>query len=268
VNSNISFQGDSKLNTPIAVRFLGKVYELTGQEKYKRAALKAAEFSYDMLYQRIGKYIGGTPDNPNTVDKEAAIYAMNCFSAAYDLSGDRKYLSALEHAAVSVMSWIQTYDYAVPYSLTEEFDIVNPFKKGRSKGLSFIATGYSAVDMYASTASYELFKLYVRTGKSIYKQFAGLLQNNNKIFSNYDGSLGYANKAFMLEACNLADFMFYTAGNGVWLPWVGVAYAGPTASMKDTFGKSDLYELDGIPLEILRAKMATNGLGAKVSSIE
>ena len=262
--TNMSYQGDSKLNTPIAIRFLGKVYELTGEEKYKQAALRAAEFGYNTLYRDIGKYVGGTPDNPNTVDKEAAIYAMYGFDAAYVLSGDEKYAKALEHATVSVMSWTLTYDYAVPYASSGTYDMVNPFKQGGLKGLGFIATGHSSVDTFASVASYDLYRQYVRTGNALYKQFAGLLQNNTKVASNHDSSKGYYYAAFMIEAINVADFMFSTAGNGVWLPWIGISYVNPYLRMKDAFGAGDLFALDDLPLEQQRDSMMQYGLGGHV----
>lgn len=66
-----TWQGTSKLNTPVAVRFLVRLYEYTGEQKYYDAAVRAAEFSYQNLYLDREKYVGGTPDNPNTVDKEA-----------------------------------------------------------------------------------------------------------------------------------------------------------------------------------------------------
>ena len=85
------------------------MYHRTGDIDYRNAALKAAEFSYTELYQKLGKYVGGTPDNPNTVDKEAAIFALYGFNAAYGLSRDKKYLrdSAVDTfwAVPSILSW-------------------------------------------------------------------------------------------------------------------------------------------------------------------
>ncbi|MGG6497703.1 UNVERIFIED_CONTAM: hypothetical protein NY603_32750, partial [Bacteroidetes bacterium 56_B9] len=81
------------------------MFEHTGETKYKEAAIKAADFSYNELYLKLGKYVGGTPDNPNTVDKEAAIFALYGFNAIHELTGDLKYLKAAEHAANCAMSW-------------------------------------------------------------------------------------------------------------------------------------------------------------------
>ncbi len=241
--SSAAYQGTSKLNTPVAIRFLCSMYEYTGQSKYRDAAIKAAEYCYDELYLKIGKYVGGTPDNPNVPDKEAAIYALYAFSAIYDLTGDNKYYSALEHAAVSAMSWVYTYDYAVKYSSTTEYASLNIFENGNTAGWSIIATGHSATDVFGSNAYYELFRQYIRSGNKAYLTVAGLLQNNTKKAMDLDGSLGYKYGGFALEACNTADWIFFTAENGVWLPWISAAFMEPMIKTEDKFGSYDIYEL-------------------------
>lgn len=131
-NSSAAYQGTSTLNTPIAIRFLARMYEYTGEVKYKNAALAAAEYSYNKLYLGLEKYVGGTPDNPNTVDKEAAVYALYGFLSAYQLSGDKKYMKAAEHAAVSTMSWTYVYGFAVPNRYSGDAAL-NPFANGGDK---------------------------------------------------------------------------------------------------------------------------------------
>ncbi len=238
-NDKGNTQGMSKLNTPIAVRFLAKMYEFTGDEIYKTAALKAAEFSYNELYLGLNKYVGGTPDNPNTIDKEAAVYAQYCFDCAYVLTDDDKYLKAAEHAAVSTMSWTYTYDYKVPNQ--EKDEGINPFKNGDTIGFSIIALGHSGADNYSAYAYYEMYKLYVLTGKEFYKDSALLLQNATKLSTDYNGTLGYKYQAMMPEATNIADFQFGTVGT--WLPWSGVANLEPITNFELTFGVKNIESL-------------------------
>ena len=240
-----AYQGTSKLNTPVAVRFLCNVYDYTNDTKYRNAAIKAADFCYEQLYCELGKYVGGTPDNPNVADKEAAIYALFAFSSVYDMTGDEKYYPALEHAAVSAMSWIYTYDFSVPYSSISVYDKLNIFKEGNTAGWSIIATGHSAIDVFGASAYYELFKQYLRSGDEAYQMMAGLLQNNTKKAMDLSGERGYLYGGFALEACNVADQVFYTAENGVWLPWISAAFMEPMIHMKDTFGNYDVYALTG-----------------------
>lgn len=241
--SSPAYQGTSKLNTPVAVRFLCHMYDYTGDLRYYDAARGAVDYCYYELYLNMGKYVGGTPDNPNVPDKEAAVYAMYAFSAAYDMTKDDKYYAALEHAAVSAMSWVYTYDFAVPFALIPLYDDLNIFKEGNTAGWSVIATGHSAIDTFGATAYYELFKLYLQSGNESYLKVAGLLQNNTKKAMDLEGEWDYLYSGFCLEACNVADQVFHTAENGVWLPWISAAFMEPMIRMEDTFGNYDMYAL-------------------------
>ncbi len=255
--SNATYQGASKLNTPIAVRFLGKMYEYTGDEAFKTAALNAAEYCYTELYEKLGKYVGGTPDNPNTVDKEAAMYAQYAFSAAYQLSGDEKYLEAAKHAAVSVMSWTYVYDFAVP-SGSEELDAANIFADGGVIGFSMIATGHSGADNCSAFSFYEMYKLYVHTGDSFFLNAALVLENDTKLSTDYDGKQGYKYPAMMPEATNVSEFSF--ASVGTWLPWSGIANIDPIVHLQETFGHMDIDDLS-TDLDTLKAALEAYGVG-------
>lgn len=239
--SNATYQGTSKLNTPIAVRFLSKMYEYTGETKYKDSAIKAAEYAYNELYVKLGKYVGGTPDNPNTVDKEAAVYALYCFDCAYMLTGEEKYLNAAEHAAVSTMSWTYTYDFAVPNQNVTDVK-QNPFSEGGVIGFSVIATGHSGADNYSAYAFYEMYKIYLLTGNEFYKQSALLLQIDSKLSTDYSGKIGYKYKAMMPEATNVADFAFKSVGT--WLPWSGIANIEPIVNLYETFGEMNIQDIE------------------------
>lgn len=238
-SSDNRYQGTSKRNTPVAVRLLAKMYEFTGEEKYKTAALKAADYSYEVLYKGLEKYVGGTPDNPNTVDKEASIYAMYCFNAAYILTKDAKYLEAAQHGAVSAMSWVYCYDFACPSSTDNT--PMNPFTEGGVSGFSIIATGHSAADNFSAYMYYEMYKLYVFTGDTFYLHAAQFLQNNTKLSTDYNGERGWKYRAMGPEASVVCEFSFGTVG--VWLPWSGIANIEPIANMRLTFGNADIAKI-------------------------
>lgn len=233
--------GKSVMNTHIPVRLLARMYAYTGDINYKKAALAAAEFAYDVFYTGMGKYVGGTPDNPNTVDKEAAIYALYCFNAAHDISGDSKYLKAAEHAAVNAMSWTYCYDFAIPNR--DEWDKArNPFSKGGILGFSIIATGHSGADNFISYMCHEMFRLYVKTGNETYRQMASFLLNNTKLNTDYDGRMGYKYRAFMPEATSVADFAFRSVS--LWLPWSSIANIDPLVKLIDEYGTMDVDFID------------------------
>ncbi len=256
--SNATYQGTSELNTPIAVRFLAKMFEMTSDAKYKEAALSAADYSYDELYLGRGKYVGGTPDNPNTVDKEAAVYAMYCFEAAHSLSGDDKYLAAAEHAAVCAMSWVYTYDFAVPSQLSNQE--INTFEDGGVIGFSFIATGHSSADNYAAYIFFALYRLYLESGDDFYFDAALLIENASKLSNDYDGRMGFKYRAMGPEATTVADFNF--ASVGTWLPWSGIANIEPIIHFKTCFGT---YSIEDLTMDLGEQKAALEayGMGGK-----
>ena len=249
--------GASPLNTPEAVRFLVKMYEYTGEQQYRSAAMKAAEYSYEVLYRQLGKYVGGTPDNPNTVDKEAAIYALYAFNAIHELTGEERYLKAAEHAALCAMSWVYCYDFPVPCVKPEDA-AKNPFISGGTLGFSLIATGHSAADVYISCLFYELYKLYVKTGNELYRTMALFVENNTKQSADYDGRLHYKYRAFMTEATNIAN-LGYSSVN-LWLPWCSIVTIDPILRLKDTFGVMNIEDID-MPIERQRERLREAGVG-------
>ncbi len=258
--SDARYQGTSKYNTPMAVRFLGKLYEFTGDEGYKTAALKAAEYSYETLYKQMGKYVGGTPDNPNIVDKEAALYALYCFDTAYVLTGDKKYLASAEHAAVCFMSFVYAYDFAVP--ATAENAKVNPFAEGGVIGFSVIAAyGGFAADNYAAVAYYAMYRLYLFTGDEFYYHCALLLEYNTKLACDYDGRMGYAYRAMCPEATSVANFQY--GGSNAWLPWCGVVNIEPILKTYKTFRSADLLKITK-SLDEQRTRLAAYGIGGRL----
>lgn len=251
---DVRYQGTSELNTPIAVRFLVKMYEFTKEEKYRQSAIAAAQYSYKTLYLEKGKYIGGTCDNPNTVDKEAAVYAMYCFDAAYRLTKDQKYLKAAEHAAVCSISWMYTYDFKV--FAQSNYENINTFKDGGTMGFSFIATGHSSADNYIAYIFYQIYRLYLETDNEFYRLASLVVENASKYCTDYDGRMAFKYPALMPEATTIADFAFKSVGT--WLPWSSIANIEPIINMKKTFGE---YDIKSLTMSIEEQKNAIESYG-------
>ncbi len=268
------FQGGSKLNTAIAVPFFYKVsdyFEGIGNhqkaQEFASAAKRAADYVYDNIYMPTGKYVGGTPDNPNVVDKEAGIYATRAFASAYIATGDGKYLAAAEHAACYVLTFIYTYDFAVN-SRDATVNRYNPFKTGGASGFSLIATGHSGADLFSSYTVYDFYKLYVLTGKPEYRDIAVFVQNNSKQAVDYDGRLGYLYKGTSPEASGLADFDFGTVSSpGIWLPWNTDACIRPMSDIELLFGRLDIRQIN-LDLNTQRSILARYGLGGKMTAVD
>ena len=232
-----------KINTPVAIRFLCKMYEVTENEIYKEAARKAADYSYENIYVKMGKYVGGTCDNANVVDKEAAIFAMFGFRAAYALFGEKKYEKAMRHAACCSLSWTIMYDFACPANESDKLKC--PYTEGNVLGVSIIATGHASVDGFSCYMWFDLYEVYRLTGCETYKKAAITLQNATKAFTDFDGSRGWRYKCLMVEACQVSDFLFKPTNEkgSLWLPWCAVAQINPIIY---TFQKYGVYQLEDI----------------------
>ncbi|WP_164716771.1 RICIN domain-containing protein [Paenibacillus whitsoniae] len=111
-NPDGSVQNAGKYNTTNPIRFLVKLYLATHDQRYYTAAVNAGNWSLTNVDQNYN-YVGGTPDNNNTIDKEAGMMALNAFNALYDVTGDSQWLNAAKNAANYVQSWTFAYNYNV-----------------------------------------------------------------------------------------------------------------------------------------------------------
>jgi hypothetical protein len=232
--SDGSMRMDSKANTISVVRFLIQFYLVTGDEKYKQAALKAGEWAYNNTYKNM-EYRGSTCDNADIMDNESGIYAMFGFLALYDLTGEEKWLEALIGAADYTESWTYVWSYpmVVPWPN-------HPFTKNSFSGQSPVTIGGGGGDMYMAACSYIYYRLYVITGDEHYLDFARFIHNNTRQANDVDGSFGYALPGLSHEGGRFADQVF--ASNYHWLPWVTYIEVDQYSRLYDTFGA---YDIDG-----------------------
>ena len=254
----------SKNNSTMPVRFLGKMYEFTGDLKYLNAVKKAGDFIYNQLYPQ-NVYYGGTCDNPDCMDKEAGVYAMYAYDTLYTLTGDKKWLTCLEQATVFTMSSVITVSFKINRNATD-LKAANALKYGYSDGLSYIICGGTGVDNYAAYIYYQLFRLYVHTGNDVYYKMSEFIQQNTKSTMDWDGALNYPYKSLTPEASTIYSFGYASAEDdngvqGVWLPWQSVANAEPIAKMMDTFNVSDVKDLKKVPISELRQILSNFGVG-------
>lgn len=255
---------DSKNSTPIPVRFLVRMYELTGKEAYLTAAEKGAQYTIDTLFA-AGKFGGATCDGHDRTDRETGCFVLYGMNALYAVTGNENYLQYAEYAAAYVASWTVLYSYKI----ADAQGIVageNFVREALTDGLSIISTGHSGVDNFMSYVYCEFFKLYVWTEDDFYSDFALFAQNNTKKTLNLNNKMGFAQDGFCLEGTYLSEFGFLTAGTtGVWLPWSGNAVVEPIAEATDIFGKADVSELKEYERSVLLEKLASYGAGGKRS---
>lgn len=249
-------QASSKTNTLIPVRLLIRLYEWSGDKRYLDRAVKAGEYGYKNFFQELGTFIGGTPDNSNVVDKEAGVYAMYAFTALYQATGDRKWLSAAEYAAIFAFSYTYCYDFAI-----QGDDAANIFREGGITGYSLISAGAKGTDNFNANIYYELFKLSVLTEDEFYTRAAKQLERNTKRPMDLDGTKGYAYKALLLEATTLCDLTFSSVSS--WLPWCGVANGEPMVNFYQTFGAYNISDVESRSNQSLLDDINSIGAGGK-----
>ena len=73
------------------VPLLVMLTEETGDQKYKQAAIRAAEYVWETWGTR-GLFIGGASDNPNITDKEAGMLSLEAYLSLYDSTKEAKWL--------------------------------------------------------------------------------------------------------------------------------------------------------------------------------
>lgn len=137
-------------------------------EPYERAAAAAA--AYTMKNAILPEhYQGGTLDNPNVVDKEAAQYAMAGMYAMYGLTGKQEYLEAAKQAAYLFVTW--NYIWNAPTQPGTYLD----GKRFQTKGFGAINSiwGGGVVDIYSLFHIRELYQVGKEAGEPFFCRMAG-----------------------------------------------------------------------------------------------
>lgn len=236
----------NKFLTICAVRYLVELYIVTGDEKYKVAALKAAEFSYTHIHEKY-LYVACVVDNPQTIDSESGQQAINGFLSIYDLTKDPKWLTAAEQAATYTESW--SYMFEVPVETDQKANTDWP--RDRSiVGQHIIAVGHSATDLGFAWSSFAYYRLYLLTGKQHYLHVARISAHNTKQSMNLGQQLypgqpeGLQQEAFQVKVTGAPR---RTGSIMEALTWNFAAHLDPMIRFKDAFGTCDLEEVEMMP---------------------
>lgn len=224
-----------------AIPLLVQMHRLTKDEKYLAAAIRAAEFCWNNG-QSQGRFVGGTIDNPDVLDKEAATLSLEAYLLLFETTGERNWLDRARVAADIAETWI--YLWNVPLPADADNSRLH-WKRGvPTTGLQLIATGHSLVDAYMAFDVDEFARLYRQTGDAHYREVARLLLHNTKAMvalpsHPYDlRGLGWQQEHYSLAP---------PRGQGLhrlWLPWVA------TSQLNGIFG---LMEFDPKLFEELAA---------------
>jgi len=138
---------------------------------------RAAEFCWHHGQCR-GQFVGGTIDNPNVLDKEAAALSLDAYLLLAQATGDSVWLERARAAADFAETWIYCWNVPMP---ADEPGAQLPWKRGVSTvGLQLIATGHSLVDFYPACDARRYGQLYQQTGDRHYLEIARILLHNTK----------------------------------------------------------------------------------------
>jgi hypothetical protein len=204
-----------------AIPLLVLLAELTGDAKYRQAALRAGEFSWSGG-QRGGVFVGGTIDNPDVIDKEAGTLSLEAYLALYESSRDARWLERARAAADFAETWI--YLWNVPMCADDD-DAKLHWKSGvPTAGLQLISTGHSLVDAYMAYDVDEFAKMGSMARNPHYLAVATLLLHNTNSMSALPGrAYDLAGPGWQQEHWSLAPKRGYGMHRG-WLPWVSTSH--------------------------------------------
>ncbi|WP_420113129.1 hypothetical protein [Pseudactinotalea sp.] len=225
----------STTGTYNAVPFYAQLYRVTGHEPYRSAAVRAGEFAWasDDHAHGHGRFIGGTIDNPDVVDKEAATIALEAYLALHALTGEAVWLDRARIAGDVAETWMYIWDVPMPEDADgDELD----WKRGvPTVGIQLIATGHSLNDAYMAWDVESYARLARETGDEHYLDVARILLHNTKAMVGTPGDhRGTRGPGWQQE------HYCFTLPRGLgrhreWLPWVTVAHLR---------GINDLIDLD------------------------
>jgi hypothetical protein len=221
---------DSRSASYVVVPFLVALARATGDDAYLGAAARAGEHAWRFA-QAAGGYSGATLDNPDVVDKEAAVLSLEAFLDLHDATGDGVWLERAVDAASVAETWIYIWDVPMP---VDAGDGDLEWKHGASTvGSQLIATGVSMTDGFLAVNAAAFARLHVLTGDPHFLDVARLVTHGTKAM------LALPGRAFDLRGPGWQQEHWCFAvrrGHGLnrrWLPWVAVAHVLGILRLRD-----------------------------------
>jgi hypothetical protein len=168
---------ESPHSTHCAIPFLVEAATCSGDGAYLRAAERAGDFSWHAGHARA-EFVGGTLDNANVVDKEAAGIALAAYLALYEATQEPEWLERARAAADVAETWIYLWNVPMPVDARPEQLHWHP--GATTVGLQLIATGHSWVDHFMAFDAPSFARLARHTGDQHYRDVARLILHNTK----------------------------------------------------------------------------------------
>ncbi len=203
------------------VPLLVMMTEFTGESRYEKAAIRAAEYVWTQ-WGAHGLFIGGASDNPNITDKEAGMLSLEAFLSLYESTGEWRWLDRAQVAADFAETWMWIWNLPMPID-AEEADL--RWKKGVPtiglQGITALHAG--SVDEYLDWSAPAYAKLYRYTGDAHYRDVARLLLHATKSMVALPERLyDLKGPGWQQEGWRLGPGGVGRGGSGhrFWLPWI------------------------------------------------
>jgi hypothetical protein len=205
----------------VVVPFLLALHRFRPAAGYGDAALRAAEHSWSSGGER-GVFAGATLDNPDVVDKEAAIFSAEAYLAAFDATGERRWLDRAVEAARSAETWIYIWNVPMP---ADADDRLLHWKRGvPTVGHQLISTGVSMTDGFLAANAAVFARLFTETGDQHWLDLARIVVHGTTSMLALDGRVyDLRGPGWQQEHWSFSPRRGFGL-NRRWLPWVPVAH--------------------------------------------
>jgi hypothetical protein len=209
---------DSGTTSYVPVPLLVRLGEITGEQKYVSAAMKAADYIWANFGSK-GAYLGAT-GNSNVADKESGMLSMEAFLALHEHTKDAKWLDRAKAAADYAETWIWIWNVPMPLDAD---DAKLHWKKGvPTIGVNGIGSDVpGGVDQYLDWAVPSYAKLYQLTKDAHYLDVARILLHNTKAMLALPGrTYDLLGPGWHQEHFKLGPNTRGLGGHRNWLVWV------------------------------------------------
>jgi hypothetical protein len=203
------------------VPFLLALHRFRPADGYQAAALRAAEYSWSNGGER-GTFAGATLDNPDVIDKEAAILSAEAYLAVLDSTGERRWLDRAIGAARAAETWIYIWNVPMPADADER---LLHWKRGvPTVGHQLIATGVSMTDGYLAANAAVFARLFQETDDPHWLDLARMVVHGTTTMLGLDGRVyDLRGPGWQQEHWSFSPRRGFGL-NRRWLPWVPVAH--------------------------------------------
>ncbi|HEY0790814.1 MAG TPA: hypothetical protein VGD78_07080 [Chthoniobacterales bacterium] len=170
-------------------------------QHYAAAAMSAAAY---VIREHVpaDDYRGGTLDNPNVVDKEAALITMRALLSVYERTGDSQCLDGATRAASLGLTWHSIW--TVPNIPGTALDRAGVSSVGWG-GINSV-WGVGVTDIYTLFFLEDLVKLGRLTGDALFTRIAGLIaQGAQQILAHPGERHGFADIGMQPEGISFCD---------------------------------------------------------------